>query len=498
MPVSDDSDDDLYSRDDEDDDDDKSYLDDESWDGSLEFSEADEDDEREWEWWNLSEEEVQNGAVDLNSPIVEGGTKRQELSYSPSSVRDLLDRYRGGSRSFDYVDLPHSNLRARNLAGSSMIAATLDKADLKNAVLSDVDLSDSELSGARLDGADLENAILTRARLNMTRAVGANFRGASLQRCHLTDANLRAAVLHGADLSNADLNGADCRDVNFTRAVFGNTNLRGANLDGANLSGASFSPQDDLLSAKWNTLLIDGVRFTREQVESGRQVLPIGGTSRLRFLFEAQERLTGDELAAARDLSVAFGSVAKGARIALEVSAAGERLVVESAGDYERAAEAGLAILQGTARAQKDLPLLVQQGVEVQAQLDQLTLLVARTALDAHRESAALRGVLARLLSKLPPTEIQFPTAQATEDFEKLAEKLGYRPDELTFNAKVARFTKRYRPAAEATVVLLAGLLGEAVDIPGGFDAGAATAAVGLTMRNARGSREDGSGGDSS
>ena len=105
------------------------------------------------------------------------------------------------------ADLYKSELRQRDLRGSSFERANLVSADLCRADLGGANLRDALLDGANLIRARLQRSDLRRASLTCADFIGANLRGARLRGANLDFANLRSAELSGADLRGASLVG---------------------------------------------------------------------------------------------------------------------------------------------------------------------------------------------------------------------------------------------------------------------------------------------------
>jgi uncharacterized protein YjbI with pentapeptide repeats len=122
---------------------------------------------------------------------------------------------------------------------------------------------------------------LPRASLRGARLVEAVFESAEL-----TGADLRGAYLTGAQLPLCDLGGADLRDAVLKRCDLRGADLRGALLDGALLDGALLGEpvdaggaslasrlsmraaaplpsEEQLATARWRTLVVDGVERAR-------------------------------------------------------------------------------------------------------------------------------------------------------------------------------------------------------------------------------------------
>lgn len=423
------------------------------------------------------------------------------MAYQTMAVADILGAYAAGRRDFRNVHVPLSDGVAAStgveqvqLEGVTLAHADFwggsfgQKANLRHADLRGTRLGFHYLNRTDLSGADLRRAELFHVVANAVILEGADLREASLVFSELRGARLSRALLMEADLSGSDLQGATLDGADLTGARIAMADLRrvsldGVNIDRADLSNVSLDHDVDLLRARWISLRFGRDEYSRDDIESGRCLLPIGGIARLRFVFDAHERLSAEDLAAARDLAAAFGSAAKGVRIVLELSAIGERLLIESQGDYATAARAGLACLQATMAVAGDAPGHPERA-EVQAQLDQVTELMAMTNLDVgvvRRDVHELRLALGSLLRRLEPAEIQFPTDEATRDFAMVAAQSGVASEALTFGDRAARFArgaKRRAVAAEpAILALLAGALAEAVQ-PGTFSIGVAAGRV--------------------
>lgn len=199
----------------------------------------------------------------------------------------------------------------------------------------------TDLTDARLDSAELSKTLLRGVTLRHANLVGANLFDANLK-----GADLRGAFIAEANFDSADLTEADLRDAHFGGAIFRHAILTGLNLEGVSLKGDTFDPDVDLLVARWDSISIDGTLYRRQAVEGGEQVLPLGGTNLLRFIFQSREPLSSDELVAARKLIQTFGSMKTGVTLLLELAATGERLVIEARGNRELAARIGLHLLQ--------------------------------------------------------------------------------------------------------------------------------------------------------
>lgn len=155
------------------------------------------------------------------------------------NVNEIFDRYLGGERNFEEVDLRGANLSEAQLMWIDLMNADLMWANLMRADLTGANLKNANLVYANLTGADLSNAELSTAQLNAT-----ILNEASMIRVDLRGANLRGAILVGANLKFADLRGADLSGANLSRANLRNAKLKEAILWTANLSEANLSLAD--------------------------------------------------------------------------------------------------------------------------------------------------------------------------------------------------------------------------------------------------------------
>ena len=343
----------------------------------------------------------------------------------------------------------------------------------------------TDLTGARLDSAELSKTTLQGVILRHANLVGAN----------LFDANLRGTDLRGsfiseANFDSADLTEVDLRDAYFGGAVFRRAILTGLNLEGVSLKGDTFDPDVDLLVARWDSISIDGTLYRRQAIESGEQVLPLGGTNLLRFIFQSREPLSSNELVAARKLIQTFGSMKTGVTLLLELAATGERLVIEARGNRELAARIGLHLLQQhhaqRTSMQQELSRTLEQveGLrnEHAEQLDQVLSISADIRVTQER----LRSSVESFLGKLDPVEVHFPSRQAASDFQKVLEGSGLSPPDLTFRDRVALLSiqaqQKIGRAMPAISIASLGYIFDLFKLPGGFDGGAALAAVWVAL----------------
>lgn len=343
----------------------------------------------------------------------------------------------------------------------------------------------TDLTSARLDSAELSKTFLRGVILSQANLVGANLFDADLR-----SADLRGAFISEANFDSADLTEADLRDAHFGGAIFRRAILTGLNLEGVSLKGDTFDPDVDLLAARWDSISIDGTLYRRQAVEGGEQVLPLGGTNLLRFIFQSREPLSSDELVAARELIQTFGSMKTGVTLLLELAATGERLVIEARGNRELAARIGLHLLQQH-QAQRTA---IQEEVsrtreqvegwrnEHAEQLDQVLSVAADIRVTQERLSSDMES----FLGKLEPVEVHFPTRKAASDFQKVLAEADLSPPELTFRDRVALLSiqaqEKLGRAVPAISIASLGYLFELLGLRGGFDGGAALAAVWLAL----------------
>ena len=343
----------------------------------------------------------------------------------------------------------------------------------------------TDLTGARLDSAELSKTLLRGVILRHANLVGANLFDANLK-----GADLRGAFITEANFDSADLTEADLRDAHFGGAIFRRAILTGLNLEGVSLKGDTFDPDVDLLVAHWETITIDGTLYRRQAVEAGEQVLPLGGTNLLRFIFQSREPFSADELVAARKLIQTFGSMRTGVTLLLELAATGERLVIEARGNRELAARIGLHLLQQhqaqRTAIQEELSRTREQVEgwrnEHAAQLDQ----VLSVSADIRVTQERLRSLVESFLGKLDPVEFHFPSRQAASDFQKVLKEADLSPPDLTFRDRVALLSiqaqEKIGRAIPAISIASLGYLFDQLGLRGGFDGGAALAAVWLAL----------------
>lgn len=427
---------------------------------------------------DLSEADL-TGAQLARSNLTNVKLTRAQLSDADLTGADCTDCVVDDAM-LDGAILSHANVTRMSLGK----AASLGRAVLKGAVLSKADLSNVDLHEA-----DLSCAILTEANLSEADLSGAN----------LTEAILRWADLQWADLSNADLSKAIAQEVGFFHAdlqgtifrgallrgsSFEEADIRGADLADADLSGADFSKAaltatDDLLVARWDTISIDGRSYVRKEIESGEEVLPFGMGNPLRFIFQASTPLTADEVKTGFELIEKLVPHSRGSKLALELSTVGQRFLVESRGSKENAARIGLAVLQAqqlseTILAQK----LLESNTALVEHLDQIVSILADSRLDEIATRRSLEG----FLNKMDLRQVQFHSEEAVQDFLTIAEKAGLQAEKMSLGDRVIHFgiraQQKIAQMSPTATILAAGLAAHLLDVPGGFDAGAAVAGV--------------------
>lgn len=436
--------------------------------------------------------------------------------YQPSTKPDLRRAH------LKETNLSKANLREANLHGADLFATRLEGADLEGANLEGANIQGANLHRANLIGAcltranllqaNLREAKLYRSTLEMANLYRAIMEKADLNKANLTGANLREANLHGADLFEADLSGADLieatlheanlfeavlvwakliqadlrkaemfeanleranlfkadlRGANLERVNLGWANLKETNIEGINLVEVHLDPGADLLSAKWKSLEIDNRVYLRETVETGEEVLPYGMGTLLRFVFESRRLLTGDELAAARDLALAFGLISKGTELALNLAAAGERFTVTARCNYEQAANVGLAILRATQQAHPALKPLEDAVASIERKLDEN---LSQNLIMQHRTQKQISD-LKKFIETQIPHSIEFPNKETAEDFRLAATKASLNVDDMKIEGRIVRFGKRVLQSPE-TPAILGGLLAEYAGIAGSFSFG--------------------------
>lgn len=127
------------------------------------------------------------------------------MKETPSTVAELLERYRAGERDFSLVRLPDADLHGARLRDAVFRGASFARANLAGADLSGVDLSTADLGGA-----DLHDSILAKASLAGADLRDADLTGASglfpnqLGRADLTRAKLPGAVTEFAGLKRLE------------------------------------------------------------------------------------------------------------------------------------------------------------------------------------------------------------------------------------------------------------------------------------------------------
>ncbi len=393
-----------------------------------------------------------------------------EKREPPKSAEELLERYAAGERDFggsklDEADLSGADLSQANLYGANLFHANLSQANLSGANFEDAVLSLANLSGANLNEADLSGAVLSRANLFKTELFNAHFILADL-----SGANFRNAYLCGAVLSDAFLEGADLREADLENAAIINASLKHTKLDSVDLGGVAFDHNTDLLTAKWQTLIFASKTYHRDAVERGDEILPAGMGNPLRFVFNTNRVLTGEEYEAARDLIAAFGSISKSTELILELAASGERFTIASRGDYTESANIGLAVLravqaQGETSSPHPKPVeRLSEGIEGLAkQMDQTLEMELRTQQKLDNMQS--------LFEALVPTLIEFPNERVAKDFKEAAAKADLPLDDVKIEGSIVRFARRLREMPE-TPSILVGLLAEFAGIPGGFSRG--------------------------
>lgn len=96
------------------------------------------------------------------------------------NAEELIRRYNGGERDFQWVNLQGADLEGAKLSGANLSGANLSGAYLGWAKLREAELYGADLSGADLRGANLERANLQWAKLYQTRLSWTKLNGATL------------------------------------------------------------------------------------------------------------------------------------------------------------------------------------------------------------------------------------------------------------------------------------------------------------------------------
>ena len=131
--------------------------------------------------------------------------------------RPQSQNQQGGHTMTHGPSCPRTDLRAVDLAFTSLYGTNFRECDLRG-----VDMAECILQNADLRGADLRGANLRECKLVSTDLRGADLREMDMTECILQKADLRGADLRGANLRGAALQGAK---------------LVGAQLEGARLAG---------------------------------------------------------------------------------------------------------------------------------------------------------------------------------------------------------------------------------------------------------------------
>lgn len=109
-----------------------------------------------------------------------------------------------------------------------------------------IDLAGRSLMYASLRGADLQKVDLRNARLDGAMLEGAQLQGANLEHSSLAFSHLRSAQLRNANMSWADIKGVDLRQADLSGVDFGFSDLRLSALDGATIRTISLNTASKL------------------------------------------------------------------------------------------------------------------------------------------------------------------------------------------------------------------------------------------------------------
>ncbi len=125
-------------------------------------------------------------------------------------VREILERYRKGERSF---------------TGIKCSAVDLNGIDISKADFSNSDLSFSNFDGSNLSGCNF---------------AGCNMEWSSFRRTNLSGADFRKANLKYCDFSNAIFEHANLRDADLSWSIAFDTNIQSADTKGAMIETVAF------------------------------------------------------------------------------------------------------------------------------------------------------------------------------------------------------------------------------------------------------------------
>lgn len=158
------------------------------------------------------------------------------------------------ARAMTLAALRESDDQRKSLLVKFLIEAELITGKALVIKLSNADLSDIDLRGRNLQGSVISWANVDKADLR-----GADFRGADLNWTSFIRANLRGAVFAHANLDHAVFNGAD-----LWGASLENASLRGASFSSANLTYAKLSPASIETAIFCRTIMPNGMRSDRD------------------------------------------------------------------------------------------------------------------------------------------------------------------------------------------------------------------------------------------
>ncbi len=363
---------------------------------------------------------------------------------------DLLSRYKAGERDFKKAGLSKAILSGEDLKQASFIGASFIEADLQVADLSNTDLSETNFYRAKLAHANLSST-----KLFMARMINADLRNSNL-----SEADLRRVQLYKADLSDANLVGADLLLAKLAKA-----NLLRANIDGVDLTGVTLGPDSNLLLSKWETVTVDGRKYYREAVESGEQVLPFPIGAPVRFVFESNRVLSGEEYYVARELISIFELIAKKTELILETSVTSdgsrEYFTIVYRGEYREVENVGLKVLSSIQPQDEKTESVLNSAEDLNNRVEWMisaieNLLKERGCdFSAQHFSMKRKEIVRDFFSAFAPVRIEFQDGQSVGSFYMAADGAGVPLDDIHIYGTHVDFAFRKNEMLEAPQILI-------------------------------------------